>query len=161
MKQCVNCHQTLEDNDIFCPNCGTKAEEFVTPITPNPTAPVPPTSNATTPADEANTANPDNNQNFIRSVQQDFQNSQSLGMLKNKMHTAADKVKNADAEKKKKLKIISIIAVLAVVVLLCVTNIHRCEECDKVYLGKQYTIRFWGGTNEDVCKECYNDYYAW
>lgn len=160
MKQCINCHQTLEDTDIFCPNCGTKAEESVTQITPNPTVPIPPVSNSTTPTDEENTANPVNNQNFVRSLQQDFQNSRSLGILKNKMNTAADKVKNADAEKKKKLKIISIIAVLAIVVLICVTNIHRCEECDKVYLGKKYTIDFWGET-ENVCKECYNDFYAW
>lgn len=63
---------------------------------------------------------------------------------------------------KLKSNIVKIIAPIAAVVLLLiivVSNIHTCEECDKTYLGKKYTITFWD-ESENVCKDCYEDFYS-
>lgn len=104
--------------------------------------------------------------NFVKSVKNDLNNSQSIDMVKNKAKSAAEKVKivaddiqNGDAAKKKKIKIIAIAAVVVIVVLIIVTHIHTCEECEKVYFGNKHTISFWG-ESENVCKECYNDFYG-
>lgn len=104
---------------------------------------------------------------FVKSVKNDLDNSQSINMIKNKAKTAvgkakdaADNMQNADAAKKKKMRIIVIIAVVLIVVLIIITHIHTCEECDKVYFGNKHTISFWDET-EKVCKECYDDFYGY
>lgn len=151
MKQCNNCKQFSEDNANFCPFCG--GNSFQDGYAAE-TAPL------ETPPDASSDNVSQGNHTFLHSVKNDLQNSDSIRMVKTGVQNAVTKVKTADAKKKKQMKIAAIIAAAALIVILIISNIHICEECDKVYLGKQYTIRFWGET-EDVCKECYNDYYAW
>lgn len=100
------------------------------------------------------------NNKFFQSVKKDLNSSESVSMIKNQVKETANKISTADKKKNGKIKKI-ICAVAAVLVLLIiVTNIHQCEECDKVYFGKKYTISFWG-ESENVCKDCYTDFYSW
>lgn len=57
------------------------------------------------------------------------------------------------------IKVAAIVAGVLLLIFIIVASIHTCEECDKVYIGKENTISFFGET-ENVCKDCYNDFYS-
>lgn len=59
---------------------------------------------------------------------------------------------------KKTYIIIAVCAFAAIVLLLIVTNIHKCDECEKVYFGKQYKVS-WFGEHEKICRDCYEDWF--
>jgi uncharacterized Zn finger protein (UPF0148 family) len=146
---CPKCNSILnEDNILFCPNCGTSIKNNT----------VDKKANIQNGIKDAVNKVKDNE--FVKSVKQDLGNSQSINMIKGKAKETANKVKSADINKKKKITTISIIIAVVIVILFIVTHIHQCEECDKVYFGNKHTISFWGET-ENVCKDCYNDFYGW
>lgn len=147
---CSSCNAIVESNMLFCPNCGSKIREKK--------------DNISSKVDIKNSVKDvvekvkDNE--FIQSVKQDVGNSQSINMIKNKVKETSNTVKASNFTKNKKFKIAGIIVTVLVVLLIVVTNIHQCEECDKVYFGKKHTISFWG-ESENVCKDCYDDFYSW
>ena len=72
---------------------------------------------------------------------------------------AAPKAKSSEAIIKIDKKIIAI--VIAIIAILAVAfNLHTCEECEKVYLGEEKVISFFGASAK-VCKDCYEDFYSW
>ncbi|MCH5316491.1 MAG: zinc ribbon domain-containing protein [Eubacterium sp.] len=158
---CPNCNAVIEDkNASFCHICGAKINGDTVK------------QEATVQSFVKNAADKVRENEFVKSVKQDIENSQSLNILKDKAKEgfnsavdmakgASQNVKSMDPAKKKKTGVIAAVIAALIVVLLVVTNIHNCEECGKTYIGKNYTISFWGET-EKVCKECYNDfYYNW
>ena len=59
---------------------------------------------------------------------------------------------------------ILLICVVCVLVLVIIASIlfpfiHRCDECGNIYFGKKNTISFFD-LEEDVCDECYKDFYS-
>lgn len=146
-KVCPNCNTAIsEEYTYFCPNCGNKLQDL-TDVKPTVQTVV------------SNTAETVKNSAFVQSVKSDLTNSKTVGMIKSSAQNKVKKLKSADSSKKKKGKIVAIIAAVVLVVILVVSNIHVCEECDEVYFGKKHTISFWGET-EEVCKDCYRDFYS-
>ncbi len=96
---------------------------------------------------------------FVKSVKNDFKNSESLNLLKDKVNSAAGGVKVMSYDQKRKIGIIAAVIGLILIALVVAANFHVCEECDEVYFGKKYTINFLG-ESEEVCKDCYDDFYS-
>lgn len=61
---------------------------------------------------------------------------------------------------KKKGIIIGAVAAIIIMAVSIIANIHTCEECDKIFIGKEYKIT-WFDQSETVCKDCYNDFYSY
>lgn len=99
------------------------------------------------------------NNEFVESIKQDVETSQSISMIKDKTKSTFEKMQTADSTQKNKIKKISIAALVIIVLLTVVTHIHKCDDCEKVYFGSKHTITYWGET-EDLCKECYDDFYS-
>ena len=147
---CPNCHADLTgQNAAFCPNCGH-----------NLSLPTKEQQNAVMGYGSAWQSVKEKAQNnaFLQSVQKDFANSEAVKMMKDGVHNTAAKVKSASPNKQRNI-MIAAVAVFVVLLLVVITNIHRCEECGDVYFGKKNTISFFGQT-EDVCKDCYEDFYS-
>lgn len=156
---CSNCGRSITETDgRFCLYCGfplgsqTKGE-VNTHIMAQQYA------SATT----GSNTNPPNSK-FLNSVKKDFQKSESIRMLKHGAKQAAEKTEQA-AEKvakqtnlsKKSIGIIAAALIAAVLLLVTVAfNTHRCDECDKVYIGRQYEL--WGS---EICKDCYTYWTVW
>lgn len=140
MKECNNCsgNQIFDDDTNFCPNCGGNLSYIKS---------------------DSNDTNKVKEPQLVQAIKSDFQSSQSVTMLKEKINNTTKKIKSADAAKKKKLKILAIVCAVIIVLLAVVTNIHKCEECDKVYFGKKHTVKFFN-QSEDVCKDCYSDFHT-
>lgn len=148
---CPNCHADLTgQNAAFCPNCGH-----------NLSLPAKGQQNALMGYGSAWQSVKEKAQNnaFLQSVQKDFANSEAVKMMKDGVHNTAEKVKTAAPNKQRNI-LIAAVAVFVVLLLAVVTHIHRCEECGDVYFGKKNTVSFLGYT-EDVCKDCYEDFYSW
>ncbi|MCI9641691.1 MAG: zinc-ribbon domain-containing protein [Eubacterium sp.] len=150
---CPNCGKEIENEEAaFCSGCGAKIDS-ITEV------------NKTNIKDTIQTSVDKLKDNeFVKSVRNDFQNSQSVGIIKDKVKDATQNVKNTAAKmpyyKKKKIAIFAGIAAIIIILLLIVTSIHTCDECDKTYLGKKHEVTFWGET-ENLCKDCYNDFYGY
>lgn len=150
---CSNCGKPIEDaNAKFCYNCGVRIDsELVSKKTD-------------TQKSVKNVTKKLLNNEFVKSVKQDFENSQSLGIVKEKVKDTAKSVKNKAPEvssaQTKKIGIIGGVLAVIIVFVVLVTSIHTCDECDKTYFGKKHTVTFWGET-ENLCKDCYNDFYRW
>lgn len=149
---CPNCGKLIENEGaVFCSNCGSRIDAS-------------PTSEKSAAQSHIQNAVDKLTENeFVKSVKKDFENSQSVNMVKDKVKDVTENVKDKAAEipyyKKKKIGIFAGIAAVIIVLLIIAANIHTCEECDKVYIGKKHSISFWG-QSEDVCKDCYNDFYG-
>lgn len=148
MKNCSNCGYTFDGPGNFCPQCGARIEEISY------------SQESETPNNVEDEEKKIKDNEFVQALKQDVGNSQSINMIKNKFESTSEKIKSADDRKKKKFLIIGIIAAAIIVLLVIVTNIHQCEECEKIYFGKRHTISFFG-ESENVCKDCYNDFYSW
>ena len=179
MKKCNDCNKTFLEAGNYCPDCGLPLVNIVCPscgeAIENEGAVF--CSSCGAKLNETSVLEKSNAQNhvqnavdklkeneFVKSVKQDFENSQSVNMVKDKVKDAAKNVKGKTSAlpyyKKKKIGILAGVAAVIIVLLLIVTHIHTCEECDKTYVGKKYTVSFWG-ESESVCKECYDDFYRW
>lgn len=135
---CPNCNTVIEDeNASFCHICGVKINDDITK------------QEATVQSIVKNAADKVRENEFVKSVKQDFENSQSLNILR-------DKANNVKAIK----SLIVAIIMLTIVAYFVAINIRTCEECGKLYFGKEYTISWWGQT-VSVCKDCYDDFYVW
>lgn len=152
-KVCPKCNTIVEHDMFFCPNCGNRLDE--SEHYGNDSSNI---SNSHSTVKEV--VNRVKQNEFIQSVKQDVGNSQSINMIKEKVKSKSNSINLADKRNKSKIIILGIIALVVVALLIIGTNIHRCEECDKLYFGKKHTISFWG-ESEDVCKECYDDFYSW
>ncbi len=74
-----------------------------------------------------------------------------------KTEQAAEKVAKQTNLSKKSIGIIAAALIAAVLLLVTVAfNTHRCDECDKVYIGRQYEL--WGS---EICKDCYTYWTVW
>lgn len=189
MKKCTNCGQVVNNDIKFCPSCGSNefmSDEDTEPIAedtgiycPNCHADLTGQEAAFCPNCGHNLSLPTKEQQnvvigygsawqsvkekaqnnaFLQSVQKDFASSEAVKMMKDGVHNTAAKVKTAAPNKKRNI-LIAATAVFVVLLLVILTNIHRCEECGDVYFGKKNTISFFGQT-EDVCKDCYEDFYS-
>lgn len=155
---CSNCGKQLPEGAAFCDGCGAQIiKQTVTSQQEN--SPQQPAVNLEgIKSNLANGVQKVKDNEFVKSVKEDIGNSASINIIKDKVNETADKVKTVDNSKKNKFKKIGIIAIIAIATITIVSNIHTCEECEEVYFGKEYTISFWGET-ENVCEDCYNDWY--
>ena len=98
---------------------------------------------------------------FLKAVKDDFSDSKSVQIIKNKTKETIEKGKNSKLNlKSRTVKIIASVVAVLLVGLIVGLNIHTCEECDEVYFGKKHLIRFFG-EKEYVCSDCYDDFYSW
>lgn len=159
MKKCNNCGQTYDEDMNFCPQCGGTLEEIIETVEESNTV----CTNCNADIEDEN--------DLVKSVKQNIENSQPINIIKDKakegFNNAVDMAKDASQnvkamESNKKLLIQTIVAIIAcfVFALLIVANVHTCEECEKTYIGKEYTISFFGET-EKVCRDCYDDFSEW
>ncbi len=57
--------------------------------------------------------------------------------------------------KNKKYFLIGIVAVVVVAALALIFNTHKCDGCEKTYIGKEYTFNFFGEEYK-MCEDCYS-----
>lgn len=180
MKKCNNCNKILSETGNFCPDCGSPLVDVAVCLncgneTENTNAEFcsvcgsqmyenTETQNKNVADNESTPVNRLKENEFFKSVKSDFQNSQSVNLVKEKVKDTAQNVKTKTSKlsyyQKKKIGIIAGICAVIVVLVVLATSIHTCDECDKTYLGKKHTVTFWGET-ENLCKDCYNDFYSW
>ena len=165
---CSNCGAQLSDGAAFCSNCGARINTVQEPTVQEPTV-----QNQVVQQPRINVEGIRSNiaegvqkvkeNELVKSVKQDLGNSSTVNVIKTKVSSTAEKVKEKGtgngALKNKKTKVIAIVAVAILAVVIIVSNIHTCQECDEAYFGKKYEISFWGET-EVVCKDCYNDWHS-
>lgn len=180
MKKCINCNKVFSEDGHFCNECGAlltdvsvcrncgKAIEnesalFCSGCGAEIGGDTEVTKSNIKDAVQTSVEKLKENE-FVKSVKNDIQNSQSVSMIKDKVKDATDSLKNKATGipyyKKRKIGIFAGVFAAVVVLLLLVTSIHTCDECDKTYLGKKHTVTFWGET-ENLCKDCYDDFYRW
>lgn len=149
---CPNCGKLIENEGaVFCSNCGSRIDALPT------------LEKSAVQSHIQNAVDKLTENEFVKSVKQDFGNSQSVNMVKDKVKDVTENVKDKASKlsyyKKKKIGIFAGIAAVLIILVVIISNIHTCEECDSVYFGKKYTVSFWG-QREDVCKDCYKDFYG-
>lgn len=77
------------------------------------------------------------------------------------------KRKNLNSNLKNKYKkIVLIISVVVVALILVILGVHRCEECEEIFIGMGYTYTSpLIGEEVLLCDDCYNEiydyYYGW
>ena len=157
---CFMCGEKLEPESKFCTNCGTAFADNDAPVESI-------TEVGTENAAEEIVNKPGKKEfAIVNAVKKDLEASETAKILKNKTKEMTDTISKTVKEKSEKPgftgKVKKIAAVLAAVVAVVViaTSIHTCEECGEVYFGREHTISLFG-EHEDVCKECYNDFYCW
>lgn len=154
---CPRCSKNVDGSFTFCPHCGANLSIS------DSSAPTGIKNIADSVKVEVKRAEEKLKENeFVRSVHDDFKNSRSVEMVKNAVGSAVNSASTGIKTRKNTniLKIVIPVVVVLIIILAVVCNIHTCEECGKTYLGKDYTISFWG-ESESVCKDCYNDFYMW
>ena len=143
---CPHCNlEITNEKQNFCPYCGKSLKNQVKTNSEFQAA--------------VNTADTVKNNGIISSVKSDLSNSKTLHLIKDSAQNTIANAKSADASKKKKIIIGVAIAALLLILVTVICNIHKCDECDKVYIGKKYEISFFD-EKEDVCKDCYTDFYS-
>lgn len=142
---CQYCGCAVEANAVFCSNCGSKLVGDVQP------------GNFGNQFKQA--AQKVQNNEFVQSFKSDINNSKSIGMIKEKAQNTAVKAKNLSSNQVKKIIIAASVVFVLLLALIVGTNIHKCDECDKTYFGKKHVVAFWGQT-ENLCKDCYTDYFG-
>lgn len=157
---CPRCGEVLEGDFTFCPYCGANLSLCGSAAS----------SGIKNIADsvkvEVKHAEQKLKENeFVRSVQDDFKNSRSVEMVKNAIGGAVSNIKTgskkADSvEKIMKIVLPVVFGLIVVFGIVIGVNIHTCDECGKTYLGKEYTISFFG-ESVNVCKDCYEDVFEW
>lgn len=171
MKKCIDCNSLFESDDCICPNCGsnqvvgqndvailvcpfcgTSIKEADAVFCPN-------CGNKLIDVDNEkinDNINKMSGNEFVKSLKEDVKNSQSINMIKEKVGSSAEKAKLSNVTPLKKYIIIFVAFVIVIIGIFF--NIHTCEECDKTFFGKKYTINYWGET-ETVCRDCYEYFY--
>lgn len=137
MANCPKCNCAFDENVFFCPQCGERIKEGGGPKKQS----------------SSGIVEKINENEFVKSVKDDFSNSKSIGVIKEKVKTI-----NSNKNAQKKLIIILTAVIVFVGILTIVSNIHRCDDCDEVYFGKRHKITFFG-ESEYVCKDCYDDWW--
>ena len=181
MKKCVNCGNSCSDDSaLFCPFCGSaypakQAEEKEYEFSQASTTKQDNMSEHSKPSIKSssetarvikgaasNVAQKVNNNAFVQAVRSDLHNSEAIQTVKRTVSQTAVKAKNGVSEAANnntgRKRIAAIVAVVVVVIGLTLgLGLHRCEECDGIYFGKQHKVSFFGET-EKVCKDCYDDF---
>lgn len=150
-KTCPKCGKEIENSEAaFCIYCGAPLNG------------------------ENNTATENSNQksDFISSVKSDFKKSETVNQMGNMFSSFKKDLNNSQTinqvkakagmltqTQKNNIKIAAIVVAVLVLMFVILSNIYTCEECEKVYFGKENTISFFG-ESESVCKDCYNDFYS-
>ena len=143
--KCPYCNMDiLGENKNFCPYCGKNLKMSIE-------------NKHNVETVIANTVDSVKNSEIITSVKSDINNSKTIGMIKDSAQKIIKNTKSKNIFKNKKI-IIGVTIVVLLTLIIIISNIHTCDECDKVYFGKKNEISFFGQT-EDVCKECYRDFY--
>ena len=178
MKKCNNCNKIFQAEGNFCADCGAPLMDIV--VCPNCGKEIENESasfcfdcgaklNGSTEDKKANfkdtvqsSVDKLKESEFVKSVKNDLQNSQSVSLIKNKAIETANTVKikaaTATGVDKSKVGLVAAIMVVVIVIIGILANIRTCDECNKTYVGKKHTVSFWGET-ENLCKDCYDDFY--
>lgn len=158
--KCPRCGQIVEGNFTFCPHCGANLSLSDSSVSAGIK------NIADSVKVEVKHAEQKLKENeFVRSVHDDLKNSRSVEMVKNAVGGAVTNIKTgsetADSVGKILKIVLPIIFVLIIIFGIVIgTNIHTCDECGKTYLGKEYTISFFG-ESVNVCKDCYEEVFEW
>lgn len=129
---CPKCHTPVSDpNSKYCYKCGASLNSFA-----GYESTFPPYAN---------------NRKFQNRNLSNHLSSFETAINK-KIHIGSDNIR---------ILIICIVSILVMVVVVSVlaVSIHKCDECGDIYFGKKNTISFFG-VEEDVCDDCYDDFYS-
>lgn len=178
MKKCTNCQKLFDNEKNFCPKCGFELSDYLcdncqTLIDDDSAAfcfncgaklNLCMDDQVKDKSDLIGVANEKVRENeLVKSVKEDFINSQSLNMVKNKVKETAETVKekssNINPHRKKKVKIIACIVAGTMLFIVIATHIHMCDECGETYFGKKHIVEFWD-EKENICQDCYNNYFG-
>lgn len=148
LQYCFACGEKTEPESAVCKCCGT---ELMSGIDEK----VPEFDSEKLVEKEVEEESNEKEIGLTEAIKNDLGNSETARLLKSKIEEKSGK---SQFSRQKKM----IAALLAVVVLVFIiaTNIHTCEECEKVYFGKEYSISFFG-EHEGMCKECYDNFFCW
>ena len=54
----------------------------------------------------------------------------------------------------KNKKVLIGVVVVVIAALALIFNTHKCDDCEKIYVGKEYTFNFFG-EEYNMCEDCY------
>lgn len=150
-KTCSKCGKVIENSEAaFCIYCGAPLNGENNTVTENSNQKSDFISSVKSDFKKSETVNQMGN--MFSSFKKDLNNSQTINQVKAKAGMLTQTQKN-------NIKIAAIVVAVLVLMFIILSNIHTCEECEKVYFGKENTISFFG-ESESVCKDCYNDFYS-
>lgn len=134
LKNCPFCNApVLNQGDVFCSVCGKKYEQ------------------------QSITDKVKDN-DFLKSVGEDFRKSQSIQKLKKTAENGIDKIKEADKNTKKKMIIAASVIIPIIILIIIICSIHVCDDCGETYFGSRNKESMWGETWY-VCDDCYDFYW--
>ncbi len=93
---------------------------------------------------------------FVKSVNKDLKNSATIDTIKKKTQGIGEKINSSHKLKgvlKKKPLIIAVVAVVVLIVIL--SSLHKCDECEEIYFGKQNKVEIFGEEYK-LCDECHD-----
>ena len=161
IRYCTKCRYELSNPDArFCPHCGTRiAKASEKPKCQNCGAELTDSGAQFCPYCGERT----NGDTKDELIEKQFERaakavSGAVKTVSNTTGTLVDKAKSLEPKKKKSAIIAAAASVFVIIALVLVLNIHRCDECDRVYFGKQYELSFFGET-EKICGDCYHDWW--
>ncbi len=130
-KFCSNCGNKISKQCNFCEFCGAKVGQTVPAV------------------------NKLKENELVKSVSQDFKNSTTVDMIKQKTKGIGNKINSSDKLKGLKNKKALIIVVVVVALVALLSSIHKCDECEEIYLGKPHEVTMFGESYE-LCDDCYD-----
>lgn len=156
---CSNCGKEVSNGSAFCSNCGTSIGVFTGNNVSGESVPNENQDSSVQNVCFEDQINKVKDNEFVKAVKSDVGNSQSLNIIKEKVDTTVEKAKNSNISNKINKKFV-ILGVVVIAIFVVVLNLHKCEECEKIFFGKKNVISFWDESSE-VCNDCYEDFYSW
>ncbi len=125
---CKNCGYEVAEGELFCSACGTRV--------------------SFSSKQEASGANFSGG--FVQSIKKGIGSTEVINKVKSK-------VNSVDKAKRKKICIVSVTAIILIIAVSLFINVHTCERCGRIYMGKGYN--FHGEFNDyQICRDCFMDY---
>ncbi len=136
LKFCSNCGKKISKQCKFCEFCGAEVGQVN--------------------KSKADVMGKIKENDFVKSVNKDLKNSATIDTIKKKTQGIGEKINLSHKLKgvlKKKPLIIAVVAVVVLIVVL--SSLHKCDECEEVYFGKQNKVEIFGEEYK-LCDECHD-----